>query len=260
MKDALELTLSWKEAKTSFQRISELYEIEEEKKIIHQKTHQKLLGQVDIKHLRYSYNGQNYLMQNINMSILPGARVLIYGSSGSGKSTLAKLLAKQLTVSNQMIYYDDCDINQYSLSDIRKQVCYLSQQETLFTDSIYQNIVLDKEVDYHDFLNIAKDCMVDEFVESHILAYDMLLEENGFNISGGQRQRIILARAILKDAKLYILDESLNEVDVEKERIILQNLFLKYPDKTFIVISHRFHNQDLFTQKYYLEKGICYEK
>lgn len=261
VKDVIDLNLSWKEAKTSFERISELYEIEEEKiRKNDQKTKKELLGKVDIKNLMYSYNGKDFLIKGMNMEILPGSRVLIYGSSGSGKSTLAKILAKQLDINNKMLYYDEKDINQYSLSDIRNQVCYISQQETLFTDSIYQNIVLDKTVDYNDFLDIAKECMIDEFAENNILTYNMLLEENGFNISGGQRQRIILARALLKDAKIYILDESLNEVDIEKERIILENLFKKYPDKTFVVISHRFHNQDLFTQKYYIEEGISYEK
>ncbi len=261
VKNVVDLNLSWKEAKTSFQRISELYEIEEEKINNHQlKLSKKLLGQIEIKNLMYSYNGKDFLLKNINMLILPGSKVLIYGSSGSGKSTLAKILSKQLEIKNKMLYYDGRDINQYELSNIRQEICLISQQETIFTDSIYQNIVLDKTVDYDDFLNIAKDCMIDEFAEKNILDYHMLLEENGFNISGGQRQRIILARALLKDAKIYILDESLNEIDIEKERIILKNLFQKYSDKTFIVISHRFHNQDLFTQKYFIEEGISYEK
>ena len=87
----------------------------------------------------------------------------------------------------------------------------------------------------------------------------MLLEENGFNLSGGQRQRIILARTILKDAKVFIFDESLNAIDIKKEREILKKIFKEYPDKTFIVISHRFNNQDLFTKKYYIKNGVSYE-
>ena len=151
-------------------------------------------------------------------------------------------------------------MNNYSLNHIRREVCYISQQETLFTESIYQNIVLDKQVDYNDFLDIAKCCMIDEFANTDILAYDKLLEENGFNLSGGQRQRIILARALLKDAQIYILDESLNEVDINKERQILEKLFNIYKNKTFIVISHRFHNQDLFNKKYKIDNGVSYEE
>lgn len=261
IKNMVNLDLSLKEAKTSLARIHELYEVEEENtKLDHKKSNKKLLGKIKTNHLMYSYNGKDLFLKNINLNINPGDRVLIYGSSGSGKSTLAKTLSKQLEVNNGFLFYDDIDINQYSLHHIREEICYISQQETLFTDSIYQNIVLDKQIDYNDFLDIAKCCMVDEFANNDILVYDKLLEENGFNLSGGQRQRIILARALLKDAKIYILDESLNEIDIKKERQILNNLFKRYPEKTFIIISHRFHNQDLFDKKYRIDNGVSYEE
>lgn len=259
IKNIIDLNLTWKEAKISLKRLSELYEIEIPKKLVDRKINTKLIGNININKLKYSYNGKDFLLNNINMTINSKDRVLIYGSSGSGKSTLAKVIAKQLNIPNKMVYIDGRDINYYG-DDYNQNVCYISQQETLFTTSVYQNIILDKQINYDDFLNVAKLCMVDEFIEKDILTYDMLLEENGFNISGGQRQRIILARSLLKDADIYILDESLNQVDIEKERQIFQNLFLNYPDKTFIIISHRFHNQDLFNKKYCIEKGTSYEK
>lgn len=260
IKNMIDLDLSFKEAKTSFDRISELYEIEEETKKDHKKTNKRILGKIKTNHLTYSYNGKDLFLKNINLEIKKGDKVLIYGSSGSGKSTLAKILSKQLRINNNLLFYDDKDINNCSLENIREEVCYISQQETLFTDSIYHNIVLDKQVDYNDFLDIAKLCMVDEFTNNSIMAYDMLLEENGFNLSGGQRQRIILARALLKKANIYILDESLNEVDIKKERQILKNIFNTYQDKTFIIISHRFHNQNLFNKKYRIDSGVSYEE
>ena len=261
IKNIIDLDLSFKEAKVSFDRIHELYEVDEENIKLDQKiSNIKLEGKIKIKQLSYSYNGKDLFLKNINIEINPGDKVLIYGSSGSGKSTLAKILSKQLEIKNNLLFYDDKDINNYSLNHIRREVCYISQQETLFTESIYQNIVLDKQVDYNDFLDIAKYCMIDEFANKDILAYDKLLEENGFNLSGGQRQRIILARALLKDAQIYIMDESLNEVDINKERQILEKLFNIYKNKTFIVISHRFHNQDLFNKKYKIDNGVSYEE
>lgn len=261
IKNIIDLDLSVKEAKVSFTRIHELYEVEEENiKLDHQKLNRKLQGKIESNHLKYSYNGRDFLLKNINLKINPGDKVLIYGKSGSGKSTIAKILSKQLELKQNMLFYDKKDICHYSLNCIRNEICYISQQETLFTDSIYENIVLDKQVEYNDFLNIANCCVIDEFVQTDILAYHKLLEENGFNLSGGQRQRIILARALLKDAQIYILDESLNEVDVKTERKILKQLFRLYKDKTFIVISHRFHNQDLFSKKYRIEKGVSYEE
>lgn len=261
IKNIIDLDLSWKEAKTSFERIHELYEVEEEDaKENHKISNKELLGNVKTNHLSYSYNGVDSLLKDINLNINSGDKVLIYGSSGGGKSTLARILSKQLEVKSNSLFFDDKDILHFSLDKIRKEVCYISQQETLFTDSIYRNIVLDKEIDYDTFLDVTKCCMIDEFVNNDILVYDKLLEENGFNLSGGQRQRIILARALLKNAKIYILDESLNEVDTKKERQILTQLFEKFPDKTFIIISHRFHNKDLFNKSYQIENGVSYEK
>lgn len=259
IKNLIDLNLNIRDSKISLKRLSELYEVEIPNKKLVRRTALEKFNHIDIKNLTYSYNKEDMLLRNINMKINEKDRVLVYGGSGSGKSTLLKLLAKQLTVNNKMIYINDKDINQYNL-DYNHKICYISQQENLFTASIYQNIMLDKEVSYDKFLSVCKLCLIDEFIDKNILAYEMLLEENGFNISGGQRQRIILARSLLMDADIYILDESLNEVDIEKERKILENIFNNYPDKIFIIISHRFNNQDLFTKKYYIEQGVSYEK
>ncbi len=250
--------LELKDTKISFDRISELYEIEEDVSLKSLK--KKQIQEIQVSHLNYGYRPRNFLLTDINMKIHLGEKILIYGSSGSGKSTLAKLLSKNLMSENKMIFYDGIDMNFFATAEIKKKICYLSQQETLFTDSIYQNIVLDQNVDDDTFLLIAKLCKVNEIVEDNILAYDMLLEENEFNISGGQRQRILLARALLKNADFYILDESLNEVDIQKEREILEGVFQTYPNKTFLVISHRFHNQDLFSKRYRIENGVSYEE
>ena len=86
----------------------------------------------------------------------------------------------------------------------------------------------------------------------------MALEENGFNLSGGERQRIIMARALLKNSSIYIFDESLSQIDIESERNILGKIFKLYSNKTIIMISHRFDNQDLFDKSYKLEGGILY--
>ena len=251
-----ELVLLIKDAKVSFKRINELFEIQEEKcNCISKNT---IKGNILINDLSYSYNNRDKFLKSINMNINKGDKILIYGDSGSGKSTLAKILAGDLKSSNKQILYDDKDINRYSINEIREDVCYVSSKDMLFTDSVYNNIVLDKEDSGFD--DVTKMCLVDEFIEKKDLAYDFLIEEDGFNLSGGQRQRITLARAILKDANIYIFDEALNQIDIDKERIILKNIFNKYKDKTFIYISHRFNNTDLFNKKYRIEDGISYEE
>ena len=102
---------------------------------------------------------------------------------------------------------------------------------------------------------ICKFTLVDEIANSSRSGYNMILEENASNISGGERQRIILARTFLKDSDIYILDETFSQINIEKERIIINNLFKKFKDKTIIVISHRFENSDLYDKVYRMENN-----
>ena len=253
-----DIGLSWKDAKISLERLDELYQVKQldsNKKLIKD----KISGNIIVKKLSYQYSPKRKILSNVNLEINSRDRILIYGKSGSGKSTLAKLLAGMITSDSGEITLDNYPLSEYNSEKLREKVCYLSQNEMLFQDSIYENIYLNSEKKYEDFLDTCTLCMVDEIVTNNPLKYQMILEENGFNISGGERQRILLARAVLKDADVYILDESLNEIDIDRERIILKNMFEKYPDKTFIIISHRYHNNDLFTRKIEMRDGKCYE-
>jgi len=250
IKNVIDLNLIYKNARESLNRIIELYQIsKEEIKHIENFHLKELKGNIVIKNLSYSYNGIDKIFNNVSFTIDSGKKVLIYGDSGSGKSTLMKLLVKYYDGYQGIIELDGYNLKNISLFDIRNKVCYVSQKEGLFTDSIYNNIVLNRNISYETFLNICKVTYVEEFIDNKSLNYNYLLEENGFNLSGGERQKIILARTLLKKSDIYIFDEALNEIDVEKERLILKNIFTLYNDKTIIVVSHRFNNSDLFDKK-----------
>lgn len=155
-------------------------------------------GNIKIVNLSYTFNNKYYVLKNINLFIKDKDRVLLLGSSGSGKSTILKLLYKYLQANRNKIFINNYDINDYSMSDIRSSITYVSQNELLFNDTIRNNILLDRDVSEVDYLNICKILHIDDIVKDNILGYDYILEENGINISGGQRQRIILARSLLK--------------------------------------------------------------
>ena len=254
------IDLTIKKVRNAISRASELMNVAEEDLSLDNKfCYKELKGNIKINNLTYSYNDKIRLLNNLNININQGQKVLIYGKSGEGKSTLAKILMGYLKISNETVYVDNKDINNYNILNLRQNICYISQNEILFNDSVYNNIILNNEIDYDKFLDICNMTLVNQIVKDNLLLYDTLLEENGFNISGGERQRIILARGLVRNSSIYILDESLSQIDVKKERIILKNIFDKLRDKTIIVISHRFNNNDLFDQKIDITGGQAYD-
>lgn len=229
--------------KNSIKRVNNLLDADQE---IIDDSKLEVNGNIEIKNLSFSFNNRNYFLNNISFSIKDKEKVLILGESGIGKSTLLKLIYKYYDIDRDVIFINGYDINDYSLSDIRRNITYISQNEMLYTSSIRDNIILGRNISEEDFLNICKITYVDEIIKDNILGYDYVLEENGINVSGGQRQRIILARGLLKNSKVIMIDEGLSQIDINLERIILENLFCMFYDKTFIIVSHRENNIDLY--------------
>ena len=145
-----------------------------------------------------------------------------------------------------MVYINDKDIQDFELGDIRSNITYVSQNEILYTDTIKNNIILYRDISEEEYLKVSRLVYVEDIILKNKLSYDYMLEENGSNISGGQRQRIILARALLKKGKVILIDEGLNEIDPKLEKKILKNIFREYEDRTFIIISHRKDNIEMY--------------
>ena len=241
IRNLLSLDNSIIESKRIVKRVNEMLKKEENVKKIN-----IVYGDILIKSLSFKQN-ERIILNKINLHISKGEKVIITGKSGSGKSTLLKIL---------MNYYNDYQgeikINGINIKSINLKNVYISQNETLFTDTIYNNIVLGNNDS--NFSEVVKMCYVDELINSN-LGYNQIIEENGFNISGGQKQRIILARSIINEFDLLLIDEGLNQIDVELERKILKNLFNKFHDKTIIIVSHRLENMDLYDKLIKLENG-----
>ena len=243
-----------KKSRISIERIEELLMVEEEKILL---DNQKITGKLKnilFKDVTFSYDFKNNVVNKLNLKIDEGEKVVIYGKSGSGKSTVAKILTRYLDVERGKVFINGYDINDYNLWSIREGITYVSQNEFLLTDTIYNNINMKGTRDAEYIFDVCKMIGVDKIVKFKNGGYNMILEENGSNISGGERERILLARAFVRDSDIYILDESFSEIDSLSEREILGKIFSKYKDKMIIVISHRMDNNDLY------DRRICMEE
>ncbi len=243
-----------KKSRISIERIEELLMVEEEKILL---DNQKITGKLKnilFKDVTFSYDFKNNVVNKLNLKIDGGEKIVIYGKSGSGKSTVAKILTRYLDIERGKVFINGYDINDYNLWSIREGITYVSQNEFLLTDTIYNNINMKGTRDAEYIFDVCKMIGVDKIVKFKNGGYNMILEENGSNISGGERERILLARAFVRDSDIYILDESFSEIDSLSEREILGKIFSKYKDKTIIVISHRMDNNDLYDRKICMEE------
>lgn len=249
IKNIIDLNSEIKEAKNSLRRILELFKNENKKQTFIDNVKVK---EISFNNLSYSYDYKEKQLKKINLK-LKKQKILILGKSGSGKSTLFKLLMRYYEIPRNQITINGYDINDYKDDVIKHNFSYISQNEILYTDSIYNNLKIDKDITEEQIIEISKKCFIDEFLND--LGLNMLIEENGYNLSGGQRQRIILARALLKNFEVLIIDEGLSQMDINLERKILKNLFKMYENKMIIVISHRLDNMDLYDRVIELKNG-----
>ena len=257
-KNIIDLTKEYFYVKSSIKRANHLFEVDGEN--FKKNATFTLKGNISLNHLTFGYKEDSKILKNITLQVSSKERVMILGQSGSGKSTILKLLLKYYSVNRDKIYLDKIDLNDYSITNIREQISCISQNEFLFNDTIKNNIIAGQKVSDEKFFEVVKMTYVDEFVKKMFLGYDTILEENGLNLSGGQRQRIILARMLLKESKIILIDEGLNALDINLERKILKNIFSKYSDATIIVVSHRMENVDLFEHVIHFDHGTIHKE
>ena len=210
-------------------------------------------GNIVFKNVSYSYNDYTKVINNYNLIIKQGEKVFINGPSGCGKSTLCKMITREVEPQLGSIVINDKNILDYSLKTIRSNITYVGQKEKLFTDTIKNNILFYRDND-DLFDKICKICYIDSIVDKKPLRYESGISNDAVNLSGGEKQRIVLARALLNNSKILILDEALSEVDNDLERKIIKNIMKEYPEKTLIFVSHK-KQQDLFKRVVEFQNG-----
>lgn len=200
----------------------------------------RLNGQVNLENLQFSYVPDQAILNSITLTIKAGKTIGIAGPTGGGKTTLIKLLLRFYDLSGGRIQIDGLDIRHMRLADLRRNIALVSQDVYLFHGSIQENIAYGiPDTPLAQVKAATKKAQLDDFIESLPDKYDTLVGERGVKLSGGQRQRLSIARAILKNAPILILDEATSAVDTETERAIQSSLNELTANKTAIIIAHR---------------------
>jgi subfamily B ATP-binding cassette protein MsbA len=201
---------------------------------------QRVEGKLDFRQVSFAYRQGVPVLHEVNFSIKPGTTVALVGHSGSGKTTISSLLPRFYELSSGTITLDDIPIEQINIASLRDQMALVSQNVTLFNDSIANNIAYGrKSLTRQQIITAAQQAYAHEFISALPNGYDTRIGENGVLLSGGQRQRIAIARAILKDAPLLILDEATSALDSESELYIQAALEQVMKNRTTLVIAHR---------------------
>ncbi len=202
---------------------------------------EQVRGRIEFRDLSFRYpDGEYDALEHVSFTIEPGENVGLVGKTGSGKTTLVDLILRTYNVPDGTVFLDGRDVNDLSIRSVRRACAYVPQDNFLFSDTIEHNIAFGTpHRDRRDIANAARLADVDSNIREFQLGYDTVLGERGVTVSGGQKQRISIARALLRDAPILILDDSVSAVDTKTEETILGNLRKTRQGKTTILIAHR---------------------
>ncbi|MBE9193431.1 ABC transporter ATP-binding protein [Gloeocapsopsis crepidinum LEGE 06123] len=218
-------------------------------------------GEVRLDNITFAYKDRNHVLKNLSLHIPAGANIGIVGATGSGKSTLVKLLLRFYEIQAGQILVDGIDIRELRLLDLRRCIGWVSQDVFLFHGTVAENIVYGNfDASHDDIIHAAKLAEAHEFIVQLPQGYDTIVGERGQKLSGGQRQRLAIARAILKDPPILILDEATSAVDNETEAAIQKSLFVITQNRTTIAIAHRLSTIRHSDRIYVMDKGEVVEQ
>ncbi len=214
-------------------------------------------GDIQFRNLSFQYpDGEFDALEDISFTIKAGENVGLVGKTGSGKTTLVDLILRTYNVPDGTLFIDGHDVNQVAIQDVRAACAYVPQDNFLFSDTISNNIGFGVDDKGEDRISdAAKLADVHSNIKEFTLGYETVLGERGVTVSGGQKQRISIARALLKDAPILILDDSVSAVDTKTERTILENLRATRAGKTTILIAHRISTIEQMDKILFIDDG-----
>ena len=200
---------------------------------------EEVQGNVKFQHINFSYKKGEPVLKDINFEIKAGKTLALVGATGAGKSSIVNLLLRFYNIDSGTILLDDKDITAYDIKSLRSKLALVLQDVFLFSDSIYKNIVLDKDIPLEEVQKAAKEIGLEDFIEQLPGAYNYNVRERGVMLSAGQRQLIAFLRAYVCKPSVLILDEATSSVDIQTEQLIQQATDKLTEGRTSIVIAHR---------------------
>ena len=214
-------------------------------------------GDIEFRNLTFRYPDADYdALENVSFSIKAGENVGIIGKTGSGKTTIVDLILRTYNVPDGTLFVDGHDVNTIPIKTVRKYSAYVPQDNFLFSDTIENNIAFATDGGtLDDVIRAAELSSVHDNISEFALQYATVLGERGVTVSGGQKQRISIARALMKDANILILDDSVSAVDTETERVIISNLRENRSGKTTILIAHRISTVEKMDKIVFIDDG-----
>jgi len=244
--------------KASLKRISELLDAKPDVKdsaSVEQVDH--IRGDIEFRNLNFAYPDGDYdVLENVSFKINAGENVGIIGKTGSGKTTIVDLILRVYNVPDGSLFIDGRDVNTIPIKTLRNFCAYVPQDNFLFSDTIENNIAFSRDASSSDeVVRVAKLSDVHENITEFPAKYATILGERGVTVSGGQKQRISIARALMKEASILILDDSVSAVDTKTEKVIIDNLRENRRGRTTILIAHRISTVEKMDKIVFVDDG-----
>ncbi len=257
IQEILGIQYAFHSASAALNRINELFKMKKEPEyphILNPFKNEKTCS-IRLNEVYFSYDGVKPVLEKINMHIKAGQKVAIVGASGSGKTTLAHILVGFYPVDRGNVFYDGIPVEKIGLDVVRENVSLVLQMPMLFNDTVRFNLTLGKDIPEWKIWEALKIAQMEDVVKNFPEGLDTLVGKNGIKLSGGQRQRLAIARMILQDPKIVILDESTSALDTQTEFNLFKELQKFLKDRTTIIIAHRLSTITQADYIYVLDKG-----
>ena len=251
------LIMRYDKTMLSLNNLDEIMKMPVEKENKNYISRPNLNGNIEFKNADFSYKQSKYkILNNLNMTIKKGEKVAILGKIGTGKSTLLKLIMNLYEPTNGSILVDEVDVRQIDPIDLRSSIGVVPQEPFLFMGTIKDNITIGEQyVSDEELISVSKIAGLDEFLGKHEAGFDLMVGERGDGLSGGERQSVTLARALISDPNILMLDEPTNSMDSQTEKAFIKKLKNIIQDKTVIIVTHKTSILDLVDRVIVLDNG-----